>query len=118
MKNKLTDGEILSNVIDVLGVSVTSFTEKLGYKTTRSIYLIINNETSLKKSLCYKIVEQYPLININYLLMGESPIKINKSESIGQSNVLGNDEKPSLETMPKDIRDIKNILQHILEKMD
>lgn len=113
---KVTAGERLSMVIDILGVTVTDFTKTIHYASTKSIYNIINNETNLSRSFAYKVVNAYPQVNVNYLLDGTNPVLLDKPKSIGQANLL-EEEPASINTVPQDLRDIKNLLQDVLDRL-
>ena len=120
MKNKQTDGEILNNVINHIGEMVTVFNKTVGfYSTTKSLYNILNDEAKLKESFILQIVKAYPQVNINYLRHGIKPVILDSSKAIGQNYVLNlENDTASFDNIPKDLRDIKNLLKEILDRLD
>ena len=95
---KVKDGERLSTVLDMIGVTVTDFSKNIGYASTKSVYDIINGQTALKSAICYRIAKAYPEVNVNFLLRGDGPVILDRPKAIGQANLV-QEQAPSIATV-------------------
>lgn len=89
MKNE-KHKEILVNIIKELGVGVTEFRKKLGYKSNTTIYNIIRlNIHGISPEMAEKIMIAYPEVNYLYLKRGEgNPIKTSAAAKTMQNNIF------------------------------
>lgn len=117
---KISDSEILSNVLETIRYAAPEFSEKLGYKSPSSIYNVIKENGGAKISIAMaeRIVEVFPEVNYLYLTRGQKPILVNKDASIGQSHILGwNKNEPTFNDIPKTLKSIEALLKEIRDKM-
>ena len=118
MGNKLEHSEIMSNVLEALDISANKLATRIGYKSTSSIYNVMDDTSPAKITLemAEAIVEQYPKVNFLYLTRGEDPILLERGPAIGQSNFFDHD-KPSYDDVPGTLVDIKNLLSEVLDHL-
>lgn len=55
-------------LLDILNLSVSSFSKEIGEKRADNIYNILNKDTSPNSDLIRKIKQRYPEVNLNWLL--------------------------------------------------
>lgn len=113
---KISDAEILSNVLNALDITANKLAVKAEYKSASTVYHVLNGENNISTAMAEKIVELYPQVNILYLIRGEEPIILDRGKSIGQANFFGN-EKASYDTVPQTLLDIKELLQDVLQEL-
>lgn len=117
MGKELTDGEILSNILEELNYSANKFAIKLGYKSSSSIYHILNGENNISTDMAKNIVEVFPKVNFLYVTMGELPILLDNSHSIGQNNFFESN-KATFDQIPQVLKNIEDLLIEIRDKMN
>jgi len=110
---KLTDKEILKNVIDALGVKKPEFRKKLKYNSNTTIYNIFNEVHGISNDMINRIIQAYPEVNYLYLKRGVG--KPLKADSIASKNII-DDKTPDeltvneLLTLPKRIEKLEELV--------
>lgn len=115
-KDKPSDAEILSNVLQALDITANKLAVKAEYKSASSVYHILNGENNISSQFAEKVVELYPQVNILYLIRGEEPIILDRGPSIGQSNFY-NHNKASYDQLPQTLKNIELLLVKLLEEI-
>jgi len=105
MENKLTDKEILEQLLPAIKENPNSFAKKLNYKSPASIYNIIRDDSNITTSMAKKIVEVFPEVNFLFVTMGQLPIIVDPAKAIGQGHIL-TFGSPKMEDMPRLLNDI------------
>lgn len=116
--DKPTDDVILSNILEALDISANKLSTKMGYKSTNSIYQILDPERGPGISLNFanKLVEVYPRVNFLYATKGELPVLLDGGHAQAQSNFLGT-EMHQQDYITSNIVEIKDLLKQILFEM-
>ena len=78
MEKKLTDSEILSNVINALRLNPNSFNNRLGYNSKATVPHVINGLNSLSDDMITGIVNSFEDVNEESLKYGKEPILFNR----------------------------------------
>lgn len=122
-KKKLSDSEILNNVISALGESTHSLSVKLGYKSPASVYHVINEVNNLSSGMIDRIVKIFPNVSMIYLKTGEGSIILKDEELQAQMNILNTHTDPTIDffkklvAMPERIDNIEKTLKEIQEQL-
>lgn len=111
---KPKDSEILSNILHELNVPVQTFTNKIGYKTTQTVYNILNEDAPITERIIKSIGANYPEVNIEYVRRGKKPVILNQSKTISQANLFGAEIS---NTTAHDIKEIKLLLMEVLVEL-
>ncbi len=87
---KLTDSEVIKNVIEALQESANSFAVKMEYKSAASVYHVINGINDLSDGMMKRIVMTFPDVNYNYMKSRgeEGEPLLTESEKINQANMM------------------------------
>lgn len=112
---KLTDPEILEMLLGEIHESANSLSIKLNYNSPSTVYHIINGINTLSESFATRVIAKYPQVNFMFLMKGELPVLLEKSESQGQANVMY--DGPSFNDLPKILKNIEDLLRSIDSKL-
>lgn len=117
-KQKLNDSDRLKKVIEALDISASKLATRLGYRSSASIYHIINGINNLSLGMSKKIVKKYPQVSFLYLTQGKGdPILKNNSN---QRNILHsplNNNLNDLYLIPKLLEEQNELLREIRDKL-
>lgn len=125
---KLDDSTKLRQLMEALGVKANGLYKKLGYKSHRSVYQVLDNpETyNISPNMIERIVKAYPNVNYNFLVHDELPILLDESGMIAQSNILNiplKQDSSALKIakmleMPSQLDRIERKLDELLDKRE
>lgn len=115
-EDKLTDDVILANVLEALDVSANKFAKKLEYKSSATIYHVLNGVNGISTEMANKAVDVYPQLNFLYLTRGQEPIILDRGTSVGQANFF-NTKGPTYNDVPQTLKDIKDLLSEVLDHL-
>lgn len=117
MDKKLSDSEIMSQLLDALRYKAPEFADKLGYKSSASIYNVIKEFGGAKitKKMANKIVELFPNVNMLFLVKGELPILVDNSKAKAQQNILGfgKNSQAGFDDVPGILKEMLEVLKEI-----
>lgn len=127
---KVTDKEILKNVIDALGVKIPEFRKKLKYSSNTTIYNVFKEVHGISNDMINRILNAYPEVSYLYLKRGQGvPLRIGPAAT-NQKNILrtGMEEDISLKeffSLPSQVRflqeeilKLKNELNELKQKTE
>ncbi|SED09129.1 hypothetical protein SAMN04489761_4244 [Tenacibaculum sp. MAR_2009_124] len=122
MNNK-SDGEILNEVMQELGITNAShFARELGYANGSAISNILRGESGkyISEKLITKITNRYPLVEEFYLRKGEGSVLKEKvsleSHSINDSNYTLNDLPTLIAELIKEQKRTNELLSEFVNK--
>ena len=121
MGKRLSDSEIMTNVLDKLRYSANEFAQRLEYKSASSVYNVIKEIGGAKISISMadKIIECFPDVNYMYSTRGELPNLKDASKSVGLQNILNlGKSNATFEDMPGTLKNKENLLIEIRDKMN
>lgn len=120
---KLTDKEILKNVITALGVKVPEFRKQLKYSSNTTIYNVFNEVHGISNDMINRIIQAYPEVSYLYLKRGQGvPLRVGPAVT-NQKNILGIkdevEEIPMKEflTLPGRVRELEKIVEELQRKI-
>lgn len=121
---KLTDKEILKNVITALGVKVPEFRKQLKYSSNTTIYNVFNEVHGISNDMITRIIQAYPEVSYLYLKRGQGvPLRVGPAVT-NQKNILGikdeAEEIPMKEflTLPGRVRELEKIVEELQRKIN
>jgi hypothetical protein len=86
---KLSDKEILKNVMTALGVKIPEFRKNLKYNSNTTIYNVLKNVHGISGDMMNRIMQAYPEVSYLYLKRGQGvPLKVGPSVT-NQKNIFG-----------------------------
>jgi hypothetical protein len=90
MKNesKLSDVQILQEVLNALDYNPNSFNTKLDYSSPSTIPHVLKGRNSLSRGIKERIVKAFPNVNLNFLNKGELPVLLPEKAMQAQANLL------------------------------
>lgn len=91
------EAERLKHLLKKLRTNAKKFSEKLGYKNTASIYLIINGRNKISgNKMIERILNNYPHVSYLFLRTGKLPALIETTSALNiQNAILDIDQKES-----------------------
>lgn len=126
MENKISDAEILRNVMDALGpISVKKFTEKLNFASHTTIYKVLKGETpKISVDMRQRILNQFPNVSYLYLTRGKGEPLVSGSGRNTQNNMLNRNEGDSENSlqafldMPGQIKELLDGMKKLQSDLD
>jgi len=96
----VNEAERLEHLLQKLKINANKFSEKLGYKNSSSIYLILKGRNKLSgTNMINKILNKYPHISYLFLKTGKLPALIETTATLNvQKAILGIDIDESEQT--------------------
>jgi len=119
MKNNKSDKEIITEVIDELGIfSVTSFAEELGYSNGSSVFHLMRNMNGRKinEPFIKKVVKRYPQVNEHFLRGRSDKVLIASPTLIENSGYTLNDLPSLFSDLIKEQKETNKLLTLLLNK--
>lgn len=121
---KLTDKEILKNVITALGVKVPEFRKALKYNSNTTIYNVFNEVHGISNDMMNIIRQAYPEVSYLYLKRGQGvPLRVGPAVN-NQRNVLGYGERSEEEismkeflTLPGRVKKLEELVEELQRKI-
>ena len=123
MGKKITDSEIITQLLNKLRYSANEFAQSLGYKSSSSVYNVIKDigGAKISASMVSKIMEVYPNVNHLFLAKGQLPILVGGSmneppRELGSLLNFATQDTSDSE-LPETLKNIEFLLGEILEEM-
>lgn len=119
---RISDKEIIQQILTELRYSGLKFSQKLGYKSAGTIHHILANRNSISDDLIDNIIKNFPEVNYWFLKKGRLPVILEEKLARNQMNILAAEPKNnapdySLE-MFATMKNIEVLLGRILEEME
>jgi hypothetical protein len=109
----ITDSEKMQTILDEIPITPYRLTQELNI-SPGAIYHVISGKNNLSKNLIDKICNLYPNVSKNYLLRGEGKPLIENKISSDSDYILV--KKQDFEQVKKDIKNLYDMLQKLIEK--
>jgi hypothetical protein len=114
METTITDAQKMQTILDELSISSYRLTQELNLSAS-AIYHVLSGKNQLSKNIIDKICNLYPEVNKKYLIKGiGEPIIENKTSSGTDEYIMV--KKQDFEQVKKDIKNIYDMLQKLIEK--
>lgn len=126
METKLSDKEIIQNVMDSLGIKSPEFAKELELSSVTSIYNIKNGVHGISNEMINKIITKYPEVNYLYLKRGQgTPLRNQGADTTIQKNLFSKTTKEitlhdllkmpeKLEKLEQEVEDLKNKIEGLI----
>lgn len=121
---KLTDKEILKNVISALGVKVPEFRKALKYNSNTTIYNVFKEVHGISNDMMNRIMQAYPEVSYLYLKRGQGvPLRVGPAVT-NQRNILGygeSEEEISMKeflTLPGRVKELEKLVEELQRKIN
>jgi hypothetical protein len=120
-QKKLTDAEILLQIINAVKLTKNGFATRCKYKSAMSIYNILEGRNGISDDMAARITQSFPEVNYNFILTGKGEI-LNAELSGIQRPLYPNTSdkvKGTLEdfaSVPGTLLRIEKLLEELLKK--
>jgi len=85
---KLSDAEILTKVLEALGLTANAISVKLKYKSPATIYHILNGVNNISDGFIVRVINEFPNINYSFMKTGEGDILLDEESKKNQANLF------------------------------
>ncbi len=85
---KLSDAEILTKVLEALGLTANAFSVKLKYKSPATIYHILNGVNNISDGFIVRVINEFPNINYSFMKIGEGDVILEGDSKKNQANLF------------------------------
>jgi hypothetical protein len=120
-QKRLTDAEILLNVINAVKLTKNGFATKCKYKSAMSIYNILEGRNGISDDMAARITQAFPEVSYNFIQTGRGDVlRLGASPILPKEHYpMGGPEKPksNLEdfaVIPGALLRIEKLLEQIL----
>jgi hypothetical protein len=118
---KLTDKEIINNVISALGVSVPEFRKKLNYSSNTTIYNVQKEVHGISTDMINRIMQSYPEVSYLYLKRGQgTPLRVGPAVT-NQKNIFGIENELTMKdflSLPLKIIELEEQLKNLRKEVE
>jgi hypothetical protein len=122
-QNPISDSVILLSVIEALKLTKNGFATKCKYKSSMSVYNVLEGRNGLSDDTINRITLAFPEVNYNYLKSGVGPILKGMAEVDLYRNMMNIAKEPNnferaadLNSIPETLLRIELLLHKILDK--
>ncbi|PKH68149.1 hypothetical protein CXF59_04950 [Flavobacterium sp. ALD4] len=118
---RLTDPEILLQIINAVRLTKNGFATKCKYKSAMSIYNVLEGRNGISDDMAARITQTFPEVNYKFIITGEGEV-LNAEVSPVQRPIYPNtNDKPkgTLEdfaSVPDTLLRIEKLLEELLKK--
>lgn len=123
IKKRITDAEIMQQLLKELRFSGLKFAQTLGYSSAGTIHHILTGKNKISDDMVNTIIKHFPEVNYWFLKSGKLPILLDDKLARNQTNVLFGKEQASskvdygLESFAV-LKNIESILLRIEESIN
>lgn len=82
-----TDWQRIERIVRECRTSVLSLALSLGFKRPDPLYRIKSNERKITLALAVRILRNWPLFNLGWLLTGQGPVRLEVGPASGEGNL-------------------------------
>jgi hypothetical protein len=118
---RLTDAEILLQIINAVRLTKNGFATKCKYKSAMSIYNVLEGRNGISDDMAARITQTFPEVNYKFIITGEGEV-LNAEVSPVQRPIYPNTNdkrKGTLEdfaSVPDTLLRIEKLLEELLKK--